>query len=307
MGAATAHNARGYVYGTRGWRQRAYEAYLRAWELDPNDNSAMNNVAASLQARGRLDEALTWWERALRIDPRSVLYRDHIAFTYQTIGDTAQALRIRQEVLAGLNPEGNEALQVQAELEVLESHDYARALEIREELVEGDPGSTNFRIEAAEAAFIVGDFQRVIEHLVEANRNSPNLLGATQGGAERPRPILLYGMALMQMGQEDEARELLGEFIQLRRGQIAEGNEDPHPWLDLTAAHAALAETTEALEAFEEAHRIGRGFVAGLLGPRDGYGAALGLTSLPSETRFQAVLSQLEDDVAEMRERIEAR
>ena len=69
--------------------------------------------------------------RALRIDPRSMLYRDHIAFTYATIGDTAQALRIRQEVLAGLSPDGSQALQLQAELEVIENHDYERALEIR--------------------------------------------------------------------------------------------------------------------------------------------------------------------------------
>ena len=82
--------------------------------------------------------------------------------------------------------------------------------------MEGDPGSTNFRIEAAEAASS------------GISRGSLNILwkpAATRrpawrdtGGAEQPRPILLYGMALMQMGQEDEARELLGEFIQLRRG-----------------------------------------------------------------------------------------
>ena len=42
-----------------------------------------------------------------------MLYRDHIAFTYATIGDTAQALRIRQEVLAGLSPDGSLSSQTE--------------------------------------------------------------------------------------------------------------------------------------------------------------------------------------------------
>ena len=305
---AEAHNAIGFVYGSRGWRQRAYEEYVRAWELDRSDNSTMNNIAASHLARGRLDEALTWYERAVRVDPTNTLYRSGMAFIYATIGDTARAVRLVRENLARQDPGGVQALVIQAGLGVLEDRDYDRALEIFEELVERDPPSTDFRFEAAEAAFMVGNFERAIEHIGEARRLSPDALDAVTGSAREPRWMLLYGLALMQTGREDEGRGFLAELIQTRRALIIEGNEDASPWLDLTVAHAALGETIEALEAVDRAHQIARALVAGHLWRSETpYREALELTSLPSEPRFQAVLRQMEEDVAEMRRRIEVR
>ena len=305
---AEAHNAIGFVYGSRGWRQRAYEEYVRAWELDRSDNSTMNNIAASHLARGRLDEALTWYERAVRVDPTNTLYRSGMAFIYATIGDTARAVRLVRENLARQDPGGVQALVIQAGLGVLEDRDYDRALEIFEELVERDPPSADFRFEAAEAAFMVGNFERAIEHIGEARRLSPDALDAVTGSAREPRWMLLYGLALMQTGREDEGRGFLAELIQTRRALIIEGNEDASPWLDLTVAHAALGETIEALEAVDRAHQIARALVAGHLWRSETpYREALELTSLPSEPRFQAVLRQMEEDVAEMRRRIEVR
>ncbi len=301
---AAVHNARGFVYGARGWRQRAYEAYLRAWQLDPNGPSAINNVGASHRARGRLDEALTWYQRALTIDPTSELYRRNIAFIYVTIGDTARVVQMAREDLSRRPPNGASARQIQAQLEVLEHGDHERALQIWEELIERSPASTAFRLEAAEAAFMVGDFERVVEHMEEVSRVSPTVLDAAVGSASRPRGMFLYGFALMRTGEEGRGRDLLRQLIERRQAQIAEGNEDAFPRVELAVAHAALGDTAEALAEFEEAREIGRGYVAGLLGPRDAYLRAFELSGLASHPRFEATAAQLRADVAEMRERI---
>ena len=304
---AVAHNALGFVYGSRGWRQRAYEEYLHAWELDPGESTSMGNVGASHRARGRLDESLAWYERAVRVDPTNMLYRDNIAFVHLVIGDTAQAVGLIREDLARLDPEGEQALRILAGLAVLEDSDHGRALEIFEELAERDPASVEFHFEAAAAAFMLGNYERVITHVGEAGRLSTAALDANVSNARRPRPMLLNALALIQTGREQEGRDSFRELVESRRAVIAEGNEDAPPWMDLAVALAALGDTVEALEAFEQAHQIGRGFVAGVLGPSDAYGEAFALTPLPTEPRFQAVMAQLDADVAELRQRIETR
>ena len=303
-----AHNAVGLIYGSRGWRQRAYQEYLRAWELDPNANSVMNNIGASLRAQGQLDEALAWYERALRVDPSSTLYRSGIAFIYAAIGDTARAVRFERDMLAQQDSDGAQALATLAGIDVLENRDHEQALEIFEGLVERDPASVEYRFEAAEASFILGDFECVIGHIEEARRLAPDsILDDAAAPPRVPRGMLLYGLALLQRGREDEGRDFLMEVVERRRSVIAQGNEDAPPWLDLTVAHGALGEASEALAAFEQAYQIGGAYVAGLLGPREGYWEALELTSLPSQSRFQAVMRQIEGAVTEMRRRILAR
>ncbi len=301
----TAHNARGYVFGTRGWRQEAYEEYLRAWELDPNDNTAMNNLAASHRARGQLDQALIWWERALHIDPFNPLYPDRMAFIHAAIGDTVQAVRLKRESLASLNPGGSNARAIEASVAVLEG-DLSRAREIWEELLELEPSSPSFREEVAEAAFKAGDFDAVIVHLEGTSSDSSLLFEEIGGNASQPRTMLLYGVSMIEVGREPEGRDFLTSLIALRMRQIAAGNEDPPPWLDLATAQAALGQIDEALESFAQAQQIGGAFVAGLLGPEDGWGTALELTSLRSDPRFQDLMGRLEGDVADARALIQA-
>ena len=287
------HWALAFVYGNNGWHQQAREESLRTLELNPNHAYATNSIGVFHMFAGRLDEAIPWYERAVRLDPTGFLFRSNLSHLYLSIGDTTRAVILRRENLALQEPGGVMALRMQAELAVIEDGDYDRALELEEQRIEREPASADLRFDAAQAAFGAGDYERVIEHMTEGLRLSPN----ARTGA------LIRGLALIQTGQGEEGREALAEVIEWRREQIAGGNEESDPWLDLVVAYGALGETAEALDAFDQVSEIGdigRVF-------RESHRQALALSSLRSEPRFQEVWRKMEEDLAEMRRRIEAR
>lgn len=53
-----------------GEHAQAAAAYLRAWQLYPRDEGAAFGLATAYEHLSRFDEALTWYDRALEIDPR---------------------------------------------------------------------------------------------------------------------------------------------------------------------------------------------------------------------------------------------
>ncbi len=75
---AEAYVSRGFVNGVYDWDFRASEKdYLRAIELEPNNDTAHWLYAMNLSNRGRFDEALTEIETAQAIDPGATMYMEH--------------------------------------------------------------------------------------------------------------------------------------------------------------------------------------------------------------------------------------
>ena len=218
---------------------------------------------------------------------------------YLLIGDTTRAVSLQRENLALQDPEGVLALGIQARLAVAEDGNHDVALELVEQRIEREPGSAGLRFDAANRAFRAGNYERVIEHMTEGLRLSPN----ARTGA------LIHGLALMQTGRQEEGRTALTEVIEWGRGQIAGGNEQSDPWIDLALAYGALGNTAEALDTFDGVYEICElQLVGGPVSPGQvSYRQALALSSLQTEPRFQEVWRQMEEDVAKMRRRIEVR
>ena len=75
---AEAYVSRGYVSGVYDWDPRAAEKdYLRAIELEPNNEAAHWLYALNLSNRGRFDEALAEIEIAMTIEPGSTMHMEH--------------------------------------------------------------------------------------------------------------------------------------------------------------------------------------------------------------------------------------
>jgi DNA-binding winged helix-turn-helix (wHTH) protein/tetratricopeptide (TPR) repeat protein len=75
---AEAYVSRGFVSGVYDWDYRAAEKdYLRAIELEPNNDTAHWLYAMNLSNRGRSDEALAEIETAQTIDPGATMYMEH--------------------------------------------------------------------------------------------------------------------------------------------------------------------------------------------------------------------------------------
>jgi tetratricopeptide (TPR) repeat protein len=75
---AEAYVSRGFVSGVYDWDFRASEKdYLRAIELEPNNDTAHWLYAMNLSNRGRIEEALAEIETAMTIDPGATMYKEH--------------------------------------------------------------------------------------------------------------------------------------------------------------------------------------------------------------------------------------
>jgi DNA-binding winged helix-turn-helix (wHTH) protein/tetratricopeptide (TPR) repeat protein len=73
-----AYVSRGFVSGVYDWDFRASEKdYLRAIELEPNNDTAHWLYAMNLSNRGRVDEAMREIETAQTIDPGATMYMEH--------------------------------------------------------------------------------------------------------------------------------------------------------------------------------------------------------------------------------------
>ena len=289
-GEAAGHNALGFVYGTKRLERQALEEFRRAVELNPSHVIAANNLGYTYSRVGRLDEAIEWLERAVRLDPTQSLARDNLAGVYATIGDTTRAIRLKREALTLEDPEGRRGINMRVRLAEWEDGDWDRALEIREEVVQRNPTSADFRVSAASTAFRARDFERVVEHMVEARRLSP----------DRTFVLLFHGAAMIRTDQESEGRDLIRRLMERYRAEIAEGDDTFIVWQNLTYVHAVLGEIEEALDAFEMAFDLG----ARNLGAYETNPAS---DSLRSEPRFQVVTERMREDLAGQRARVEAR
>ncbi|SRR5579875_625069 len=70
---AEAYTFRGWVYGQMGRTDEALADCYRAINIDPDFGNPYNDIGAYLMAKGQLDEAIGWFEkakRAPRYEPR---------------------------------------------------------------------------------------------------------------------------------------------------------------------------------------------------------------------------------------------
>jgi Tfp pilus assembly protein PilF len=63
---AEGHTFLGWTYSFQGRWDEAIEECLRAIEVDPTFGNPYNDIGAYLVEKDKLDEAITWFERALR-------------------------------------------------------------------------------------------------------------------------------------------------------------------------------------------------------------------------------------------------
>jgi len=83
---ATAYNSKGLILHEKGDYAEAEECYRAALSLTPDDHFFMNNLALSLLALGKTDEALQWFNRSIQLED-SPTTRFNRGMTYLIRGD----------------------------------------------------------------------------------------------------------------------------------------------------------------------------------------------------------------------------
>jgi len=92
---AEGHTFLGWTYSFQGRWDEAIEECLRAIEVDPTFGNPYNDIGAYLVEKDRLDEAIPWFERALKA-PR---YESH-CFPHFNLGRVHERKRMFSRALA---------------------------------------------------------------------------------------------------------------------------------------------------------------------------------------------------------------
>jgi tetratricopeptide (TPR) repeat protein len=98
-----AHNNLGILFADRGRNEDAMARYWKALELKPDNAEAHNNLGALLEKTGRTDEALAHYRKALTINPNFVQAHNNLGLLYAKTGRTDEAITRYRRALK-INP-----------------------------------------------------------------------------------------------------------------------------------------------------------------------------------------------------------
>jgi len=100
---------RGYTAAKDGYWQEALFRFERADELTPNQPRILNNIAVSLEAAGRFEEALAAYESALGVAPNDQVLRRNYSRFKEFYEAQMKSAPDASEEKAGGTPTGGES------------------------------------------------------------------------------------------------------------------------------------------------------------------------------------------------------
>ncbi|MCG8468780.1 MAG: hypothetical protein MJB57_11330 [Gemmatimonadetes bacterium] len=242
----------GFAVSMEGRNGESAEWYERAFELNPNQAAAANNLGvANILTGGDWAEALRWWKRSFRIDPSGTFTRGNVISGYSALGELEIAQRWVDEAMA-LEPDSPQ-LRRHALMHDVRRGNAAAGLETYLGFLE-DSGRDNARV--AVVAAIGAHYARDDELRSEW---SARALEGTSGGtvADVHDARVLRAFALSRDGLSSEAFELLADAEREYTEQLEDGADNSVNVWWLSAIHLIRGSRDEALDWLERATELG--------------------------------------------------
>jgi len=282
------------LYAQRGQNDEALKLYVKAVEVHPNYPTAFRNLAQQLQGLGRMDEAVAWGMMAVETseDPLSgtPMVPAFIEFgEFEKVAD----------LFSGLTP-GHPMYEYGAGMERVLQGDFDGAVALIEEGIEGDENPQQFLLSLISTLSVFsGDFDKARTY---AELHDPEFAADAdpEVGTHNVANLIRYAFILQNHGEAQRADKLLDLAMGVVRtlpriGLFGHGIRDVH-------ILALQGKTLDALAAFRDALDEGfRGTVAS-----NGWPLALDpyLKSLRDQPGFRAMVGELDDEIARMRQRL---
>jgi eukaryotic-like serine/threonine-protein kinase len=270
----------------------ARRAYLKALALNPSHGGAMADLANVYVALGRFDEALDWSLRDQQVDPASSHAPYHVGLGLMPLDDDSATSRFLLEAERRF-PTEQRIQALLAWLDLRRGSNQA-ALERARRMVRNDPDNTEGPPNLAELAVVAaaGDAERLIEPLA---RQDPEAIGQMFPESLRS----LYALTLYRRGDTRRAAELWRASAAAAQRHLEAGEESYNAPMELAAISAIEGHTDAALQWLERGYRAG--WKDARLLNLDPFFA-----SVRREPRYQALVTAVTQDVAEMRKRAAA-
>ena len=282
------------LYAQRGQNDEALDLYVKAIEIHPEWPTAYQNLAFHLNGLGRMDEAVAWGMKGqeLSTDPTGGA---PMILPYLEFGEYEKIRDIFSDVTPG-HPMYEIGLSMDKALQA----DFAGALEVIENTLEGveNPRQIQLGLMTAYSAF-AGDFDKARKY---AEMQNPEFAADANPEADafNVGGLIGYAYILQNLGENQRADALLEAALNAVRtlpriGLAGHGIRD-------VQILALQGKTAAALAVFRDAIDEGfRGTVAS-----NGWPLAIDpyLDPLRDQPAFQAMVSELDDAVAQMHQRV---
>ena len=282
------------LYAQRGQNEQALELYVKAVEIHPGWPTAYKNLAQHLQGLGRMDEAVAWGRKGMELstDP---LGGTSMVGAYMEFGDYEKVLDIFSDVTPG-HPMYEYGLGMEKAMQ----GDFESAAEIVERAIDGVEIPRQFQLSLiASFAMFAGDFDKARKY---AELHDPDFAADAdpEVDADNVADLIRYAFILRNQGENKRANALLETSLDVVRTLPRVGLSG-HGIRDVQIL-AIQGKTGEAMAALRDA--IDEGFRGTVVS--NGWPMALDpyLNSLRGQPGFEAMVSELDDDVAQMRQRV---
>ena len=282
--SAEGHKALGLSFVYRGNYRKAIEEYRKAIDLNPSYFSAVTNAGTMYLYLGILDEAVTWFNRSLALNPIH-------SRTYQNLGDAYRLLGDFEEAKKWLTAidEGGYTLGL---VYVAEGKD-DKAMDQIPYILASNPEGALALERAAEIAHYVGDSATAKKYYEKSYANHNDI--ENQPYAQAPFGL---GYILLNEGEPERGKALLELSAGIRTRRIEQGNDEFYPRYDLALINAIREDKDEAIFWLREA--VEAGWRDYLLAQKDPW-----FEGLRGEVEFQEIMKDVENQVAEMRARVQ--
>ncbi len=130
----------GDSFSLQGRYEHAITYYDKALEIDPLSVNATNNKGVALYALGKFNDSISYFDKALEIDPTNVKAMYNKGNALYTIGKSDEAIAYYDKAL-DIDPNNVHALMDKANL-LANLHKYVEAIQYYDKILQIDPNNT---------------------------------------------------------------------------------------------------------------------------------------------------------------------
>jgi tetratricopeptide (TPR) repeat protein/TolB-like protein len=273
----------------QGRLREALEDGLRAIEISAPNGKSVAMLGMLYRDLGRPDQAVRWFELALRFDPRPGEYDGHVGDCWAALDDYEKA-RAAYHRANELHPERPEGLIGMSRLLCL-NRDFAQARSLCRQSTRLDPeGAENAQL-AAQIEFFARNFSQAEKIYTVLDRKDVNGGGAFYGGVSYKSAL---GRIALNRKPSVTGSSLLRECLANERKQLDAAPNNPAVLYRMAAIESSLGETDAAVAYLAAA--IGAGWTdyrSLSLDPR--------FDAIADDVRFQMILGKIKLRVEDLR------
>jgi tetratricopeptide (TPR) repeat protein len=147
----------GNSYKKRGMLDEAVSCYEKSLKLNPQSPQVLNNLGNALRGKGEFDEAIRCYEKALRIDPAYINPRNNLGFAYLEMAEFDKAIKCFSTLLT-MSPDYSEAHN-NLGIAFRETSQFAEALESFKRALHLNPDFEEAHQNLSALYLLLGNFQ----------------------------------------------------------------------------------------------------------------------------------------------------